>query len=118
MIKISNHQIINNNFKKLELYSKFYADYQKLLIWFVDHIWNDLKYKNKKEKWSWDTKNKSFKLGQYYPKLKDLILPNDHQHWSARVIKTAATQSLGIVRSVIVKYNKQHYFVSKLQKNY
>ena len=107
MIKISNHPLLLNSNKDIN-YLNFYEEYQELIYWFIDNIWNDLKYTNKKQGWNWNTKNKCFKLGKYYPNLKELILPINLNHWSARIIKSAATQAMGIIKSVLKKYN--HHF--------
>ena len=94
----SRHSTKFANKNKLHKLSKFILEYQKVVQYYIDLLWNNLKEDMKSPRFV-STKDTQCKTNLY-----------------GRAIKCAATQAAGIVRSVTEKYRKKLYIKELLIK--
>ncbi len=88
--------------------NEFIADYTTAVRYYVDYIWDNRIETNGK---ICNIRNQQYKLGAYLP---DKVKPESEL--SARAMKCAATQAIGIVKSKIKKLSKLQYVIKKKQR--
>jgi|GEM_PF-1127265 len=113
MIKLSKHSIKFANSGKLNLYLDFLDQYYIVVKYFVNHLFNNkVIYKNSKGE------NKIFCIKEDLLDCPMFFSISNYSNTfiSARAIKCASNQALGIVRSSISERRKLLYVREKLQK--
>jgi hypothetical protein len=109
MIRTSKHTTDFTTNKKLAIYHEFLTDYTNAVIFYINHVWNNkIEYKGhvfdiKNNKWDCPTQLSTTDI-EYKTDL------------SARALKCAMTQALGIIRAVTAKHHKRMHVLKKKQK--
>jgi transposase len=110
-VKTSKHQISDLNFGKRNNLVKFLTDYRSAVKFYVDYLWeNDMTLFNGD---IFSVKKDLLNLPPFFPtKLVDC-----KTNLSARALKSASAQALGIVKSAIDKRKRMLYVKSSLMKD-
>ena len=112
LIRTAKHTTKFSNTGKLNVLSAFLDEYDLAVKYYVDYFWNS--------KIEWLTKdgstkrlditNKQFDLPNFISTVGNE--PRDTPNLSARILKSASSQALGIVASIITKRNKLAFKLS------
>ena len=126
MIRTSRHTIKYLNSVKYHNLLVFLSDYATIIQQYIDYLWNnkievfvegriDEKTGIKKEDktYIFDIKNKQYNLLSYLS-TKNIDITTE---LSARILKCAMTQAIGMVKSVITKFRKKEYAVKTYKNN-
>jgi len=114
MIRSSKLSLKFMNTNKRDRYNEFLLDYNHAVQFYINYLWNTEITRNIKDK-----QYKWYPSKQMY-ELPTMLSTTDIQidtPLSARALKCAITQSIGIIQSVVRKYNKKKYVLTKKQKS-
>lgn len=107
IIKSSQHTIKFANIGKQLILNEFLAEYDRVLWWFVDYLWeNKIIWGNNKVL---DIKNNKFNVPNFISTI-NIDLVTD---LSARAVKLAAGEALSVIKSRTEKRKKQYYILAK-----
>ena len=110
IIKSSQHNTVFANSGKQLIMSEFLTEYDRVLWWFVDYLWNnEIKWSNNR---TLDIKNNKLDVPAFISTI-DIGLITD---LSARAVKLSAGEALSIIKSRTEKRRKQFYVLAKQMK--
>ena len=110
IIKSSQHTTKFTNNGKLDINSDFLNEYDRVLWWFVDYLWNNkIQWKNG----TLDIKNNKFDALDFISTT-NLSLVTE---LSARAVKIASGEALAIIKSQTEKRRKQLYILAKKMRD-
>jgi transposase len=112
--KSSRHSVLFSNIGKQNMLTDFLEEYNRMVWWFVDYLWeNRLEIKSKNKTYIFDIK-KNYLVVPSFISTVGIDYTSD---LSARAIKLASGEALDIVKSRIQKRKQQLYVLAKLMKD-